>query len=337
MKKQIAILVSMIVMIFCCACTNKTDIVGEADSNAVQDEAVIDFSEVLDKMEEEQSATPVPTDEPVGDAGDDEDITFPEYEQVITDEDQTEPQGYALQMVFLGDSIFDSDRDGTGIPYLTAVQCEADVYNLAIGGTTATIDQTESAEHEKWISRGLMGLVKAMEKKIPTDIFEGTRAKEILDNPDIDFSQTDYFIIEYGINDYFEGRPISNLDEPYSVYNYVGALRCAISALRELAPDATIVICPPHYCLFFNGDRYVGDSNVTDKGAGTLRDYMEICEYVAGEQSTLFLNTYYDLGIDGYTAEQYLEDGIHLTQEGRQIYADALARIILSHEENKNN
>lgn len=107
--------------------------------------------------------------------------------------------------------------------------------------------------------------------------------------------------------------------------------------MRSLAPDCTIILCPPHYCVFYNGDRYVGDSNVTDKGAGTLRDYMGTCEYIAGEQQTLFLNTYYDLGIDSYTADQYLEDGIHLTAEARQNYADALARIILKNEETKNN
>lgn len=337
MKKKLSIFLISIMMVLCCACTDKADESNPVDSAESKNEEIIDFSDVLDQMQQEQSATPEPTEAPVEETNNAEEITFPEHEQVITEEDQTTPQGHALQLVFLGDSIFDSYRDGTGVPYLTAVQCEADVYNLAIGGTTATIDQTESAENEKWTSSGLMGLVKAMEKKIPTDIFEGKRAKAILDNPDIDFSQTDYFIIEYGINDYFEGRPISNLDEPYSVYNYVGALRCAISELRDLAPGCTIVICPPHYCMFFNGDRYVGDSNVTDKGFGTLRDYMEICEYVAGEQQTLFLNTYYDLGIDGYTAEQYLEDGIHLTAEGRQLYADALAKLILSYEEEKNN
>ena len=43
------------------------------------------------------------------------------------------------------------------------------------------------------------------------------------------------------------------------------------------------------------------------------------------------------LGIDGYTAEEYLEDGVHLTEAGRQLYADALAKIILNYEETKNN
>lgn len=335
MKKIVKIILCIMLISVCCACGKKTEDVNDVGSNATENGEIIDFDKVLEQMEQEQS-TPSPSKEPEVEASPDE-IVFPEHEQVITEEDQTEPQGNELQLVFLGDSIFDNNRDGTGIPYLTAVQCNADVYNLAIGGTTATIRPTESAENEKWESRGLMGVVKAMQKIIPTDIFVGTRTKEILDNPDIDFTKTDYFIIEYGINDYFEGTPISNLDEPYSMYNYVGALRCAISQLKDFAPDCTIVICPPHYCMFYNGDRYVGDSNVTDKGFGTLRDYMEICEYVAGENDTLFLNTYDDLGIDGYTADEYLEDGIHLTAEGRQIYADALAKMILSNEEQKNN
>ena len=54
-------------------------------------------------------------------------------------------------------------------------------------------------------------------------------------------------------------------------------------------------------------------------------------------ETVLFFNSYYDLGIDAYGADKYLEDGIHLTAEARQNYADALARIILANEETKNN
>ena len=343
MKKYMRIISIILVMILCCSCSAKSaiDEIGASTDNQAKNEDSIDLGEVIKQMKEEQTQTPSPSPSPspVEETVvvNQDDIVFPEHEQVITDDDQTEPQGKDLQLVFLGDSIFDNNRDGTGVPYLTAVQCNADVYNLAIGGTTATIKLTESAENEKWESRGLMGIVKAMTKQIPTDIFEGTRAKEILDNPNVDFSKTDYFIIEYGINDYFEGAPRSYDNETHNLHTYVGALRVAIQQLRDLAPGATIILCPPHYCLFYNGDKYVGDSNVTDKGAGTLRDYMGTCEYIDGEQQTLFLNTYYDLGIDSYTADKYLEDGIHLTQEGRQIYADALARLILAHEEEKNN
>lgn len=264
-------------------------------------------------------------------------VTEPEQEQVISEEDQIEPRGSELQLVFLGDSIFDNSRDGTGIPYRTSVICEADVYNLAIGGTCATIEEGEHAESDRWTSRGLLGIVKAMKKEIPTDIFEGTRTKEILDNPNIDFSQTDYFIIEYGINDFFRGAVRSSEDGSYDMKTYAGALRYAVSNLEELSPGAEIILCSPTYAQFYNGDWMIGDSNVVDKGFGTLFDYKGTCQYVANEQQTLFFNAYEDLGINGYTAEEYLEDGVHLTDAGRQIYAEALAHMILKYEETKNN
>ena len=93
------------------------------------------------------------------------DVDIPVQEQVITQEDQTEPRGHALQLVFLGDSIFDNNRDGTGVPFLTAEKCDADFYNLAIGGTSASIEIDEQQESELWTSRGLCGIVNALLKK----------------------------------------------------------------------------------------------------------------------------------------------------------------------------
>lgn len=262
----------------------------------------------------------------------------PEQEQVITEEDQREPEGKELQLVFLGDSIFDSNRDGTGIPYLTSVACEADVFNLSIGGTCAAIEYDESAENEKWTSTSMLGVVKAIMGDIPTDIFEGKTVKKILDNPNIDFSQTDYFIIEYGMNDFFRATPLDSADmELYDLKTYAGALRYAVDNLRDVAPDATIILCAPNYARFFDGTWMIGDGNTVNTGYGTLFDYKGICNYVANEKQTLFFNAYQDLGIDGYTAEEYLEDGVHLTEAGRRLYADALAHMILSYEETKNN
>lgn len=261
---------------------------------------------------------------------------IPVQEQVITAEDQTESKGNALQLVFLGDSIFDNNRDGTGIPYLTAVQCDADVFNLAIGGTSASIEAGESAELEKWTSRGFCGVVNAMQQKISTGIFYGTRTKDILDNPQIDFSQTDYFIVEYGTNDFFRAVRQSG-EYDFDLNTYAGALRYGVANLKELAPDATIILCSPCYAQFFSDGYMVGDGNVTNPGNGTLFDYKGTCNYIAKEAQVEFFNAYQDLGIDGYTAEEYLEDGVHLTEAGRQIYADALAHKIMVIEETKNN
>lgn len=281
---------------------------------------------VSQKEEKQEEAAPTPAIE----------LDVPVPEQVITEEDQIEPQGNALQLVFLGDSIFDNNRDGTGIPYLTAVQCEADVFNLAIAGTSATIEWDESAELETWSSRSLCGVVNAMLKNIPTDIFEGTRAKDLLDNSNIDFSQTDYFIVEYGTNDFFRAVRQSDPESDYNLKTYAGALRYGVSNLKSLAPDATIILCSPCYAQFYHDGYMVGDGNVTNSGNGTLFDYAGTCNYIAKEAQVEFFNAYQDLGINSYTAEEYLEDGVHLTDAGRQLYADALANKILKIEETKN-
>lgn len=327
----------------------KNQKVEEGNRDISSDNVIItETGEVLVKEQPkatEAPATPEPTPLEVEDYGElpppdvvpEIEVSEPEQEQVITEEDQTRPTGSSLQIVFLGDSIFDNNRDGTGIPYLTAIQCDADVYNLAIAGTCASIEIDEQYENEKWTSRSLVGIVKAMKGEISTGIFEGTRTKEILDSDEIDFKDTDYFIIEYGINDFFKATPFNNESTFYDVRTYVGALRYAVVNLGEYANDATIILCGPNYAQFFNGNNFIGDGNTLNTGYGTLFDYKGKCQYVANEQQVYFFDAYLDLGIDGYTAEEYLEDGVHLTAAGRQLYADALAEMILTIEENKNN
>ncbi len=338
-------------MIFGCGAKaeeNKSDEMLSSDNIIITE-----TGEVLEKEELEREVTPTPEPEtdkvpeivvepeeaatPDGVSVDMSQIVEPEQEQIITVEDQIEPQGKDLQLVFLGDSIFDTYRDGTGIPYRTALQCEADMYNLAIGGTCAAMDTYDPLGSEEWTSRSMVGVVKAIEGKISTDIFSNDAAKRIFDNPNVDFSKTDYFIVEYGTNDFFNAVPLDSNDEIYNLKTYAGALRYATVALREVAPDATIILCSPAYARFFDGTWMIGDGNSVNNGYGTLFDYVGICQYVAKSEQTLFLNAYQDLGIDGYTAEEYLEDGVHLTDAGRQLYADTLAKMILHHEETKNN
>lgn len=322
--------------------TEQGEVLEKENGNSVAEKEAILAEPLKEPVQNETGKVPAEnsgeTEKPEATASPTPIIIEPEQEQIITEEDQIEPTERALQLVFLGDSIFDNNRDGTGIPYLTSVQCEADVYNLAIAGTSATIETGEEWSVEEWTSRSLAGVTNAITGKIPTDIFEGTRAKEILDNPNIDFSQTDYFIIEYGLNDFFRGAPRDGFEHPYDVRCYVGALRYAVSELRGYAPDATIILCAPNYAQFYNADGWmIGDGNTLNTGYGTLFDYKGTCEYVSNEMNTLFLDAYEALGITSYTAEDYLEDGVHLTAEGRQLYADALARIINKWEETKNN
>lgn len=348
-KRNALLLIVLLVGLLISGCGRQSD--KEEEGNHVTSENVVitETGEVIEKPtaentvpiketptpeKEEKNLTPIserPTPTPAID------IDIPVQEQVISEEDQTEPHGNSLQIVFLGDSIFDNNRDGTGVPFLTAEKCEADFYNLAIGGTCASIEEDEQWETEQWTSTSLCGVVNAMLGKIPAELFAGKRAGELLSNPHIDFSKTDYFVVEYGTNDFFRGVRQSDEDDIFNQRTYAGALRYAVTNLGDVAPDATIILCSPMYAQFYKDGFMIGDGNITNNGNGTLFDYVGTCNYVANEQNTLFLNAYLDLGINGYTAEQYLEDGVHLTAEGRELYAEALSKMILNYEETKNN
>lgn len=345
-RKGICFLAAAALMLAATAgCSRKAE-EGEIGENTSADNIIItETGEVIEKQtplpeaEQEAEATPeIITVDP-------ELLVEPSPVSTVVEpaEPQVEPYDDSrMQIVFMGDSIFDNNRDdGTSVPERTAALCGANFYNLAIGGTTAAVARDEQFSFEEWSSTGLLGVVYAVTGNISTDVFERFErytVKKILDDPNVDFSQTDYFVIEYGTNDFLNATPLDSDSRDDHARTYVGALRDAVSALKRFAPDATIILCSPMYSRFFNSDGWmIGDGNGTNNGYGTLYDYKGKCEYVANEQQVLFFNAYQDLGIDGYTAEEYLEDGIHLTDSGRQLYADKLSTMILNYEETKNN
>lgn len=240
-----------------------------------------------------------------------------------------------MQIVFMGDSILDHVREYDGVAYLISQACNARVYNMSIGGTTAALMEGEQYSFDEWTSCSLLGVVHAILGDIDTEIFAPYRAGEILE--ECDFSQTDYFIIEYGVNDFLAKIPDSqytndgelrNID---ALHTYVGALNAAIGALHNAFPSAKIVLVSPHYCQFFSGEAYIGDTYSLDYGYGPMIDYSELCGYVYNEnkdKNVIYYNTILDSGIDAYSADDYLEDGIHLTSAGRRAYADYAARLI---------
>lgn len=256
----------------------------------------------------------------------------------VSENSREDEKKYDMQIVFMGDSILDNNREEAGVASLISDACNAKVYNMAIGGTTAALMPNEQYNFDTWNSQGLLGVVNAILGNIDSDVFAGTRAGEILQ--ECDFDKTDYFVIEYGVNDFLSGRiPQSRylgngdmlaVDE---VHTYSGALDTAIHLLRERFPDAKILVIGPHYCQIFNADKFVGDAYSVDYGYGTLVDFFRSAGYVADQykkDNVIFYNAMEQSGINAYTADQYLEDGVHLTEEGRRVYAEYPIRLILA-------
>lgn len=286
--------------------------------------------ESVETVGEEQSVSEQPENTLVNT----EDVPEGSAENTPTDSDD---RNYAMQIVFLGDSILDNDRGDTGVAELIGAGCNAKVYNMAIGGTTAALQIGDTREYERWSSISLVGLVNAIVGNIDPGIFDAYEAGKVLQ--ECDFAQTDYFVIEYGINDFLDGRiPQSNYLPDgeqigiASVYTYVGAMEYALETLHNSFPDARIFIFSPHYCQFFDGERFLGDSYSFNLGYGPMVEFFRCSEYVAvehREENVMFYDTMQFSGIDAYTADEYLADGIHLTEAGRRAYAEhAIERIM---------
>lgn len=251
-------------------------------------------------------------------------------------EEQEEEDKHDMQIVFMGDSILDNTREYDGVAYLISKNCNAKVYNLSMGGTTAALKEGETGDYANWDSRCLLGVVNAIVGNIDPGIFDDFKAGELM--KECDFSKTDYFVIEYGINDFLSQIPTSRYladgetrkeDEEHT---YGGALEQAVSKLKDHFPDAKIILVAPHYCQFFSGETFIGDGYSLNFGYGTLIEYVQACGYVYDqhrEENVLMYNAFENSGIDAYTADDYLEDGIHLSSQGRQKYAEDLSRKIM--------
>lgn len=207
---------------------------------------------------------------------------------------------------------------------------------MSMGGTTAALTTYEQYNFATWSSRGLLGVVNGILGNINKDIFDGYEAGKILET--CDFDKTDYFIIEYGVNDfltqqipnsrYLEGGATLAMDEAHT---YTGALQDAVSRLKERFPNAVILLVAPHYCQMFNGSTFIGDGYSLDYGYGPLITYARGAGYVAGlyeGENVIFFNAFEDSGINAETAEKYLADGIHMTPLGARVYAEKIAKII---------
>lgn len=250
--------------------------------------------------------------------------------------DEDDNRNYDMQIVILGDSIMDGDRTESGAADIISEQLNAKVYNMSIGGTTAALLPNEHYDYNNWTSCGLLGIINAIQGNISPDVFEGYAAKEILET--CDFSKTDYFIIEYGVNDFLTGKiPNSRYlenGETLAVkasHTYTGALEDAVNALKNYFPNAQILLVAPHYCQIFSGKTFIGDGYSLDYGYGPLVNFARGTGYIADqykEDGVIFFNAFENSGIDAGTADKYLADGVHMTPLGARVYAEKIAEII---------
>ena len=316
---------------------DKTDPAVEASTEASSEDVTVESNE-----NSSQAATAASSDEIVYL----EDLTEPE---IIVEENADSSSASSseeenkynvdkdLQMVFIGDSQFANGRnDGTGIAnYVQNRVPNGHSYNLGIGGSTAALESTTSnyQDYEGWTSTSFLGIVYSLEGRV-------NRNQVLVNNPDVlevmnqvDPAEVDYYFIEYGANDFFNKVQLDKYSGDTSInelYTYYGALKAGIEILKNISPNATIVLITPFYGIYKSPDgTYLGDTYITSNGFATLQDYAKKINNVAEEYGLYCLDTMFrgkcDLYLD--TADQYLMDNVHLSLTGRQIFARIIAHI----------
>ena len=250
-------------------------------------------------------------------------ISFPE-----PDLDDQNDDG-SLTIVFFGDSQFENGGENkTDIPHLVHDYIHARILNLGSGGTCAALTRNDSDDLEHWDNLSFYGMTLMLQGKASREVLEGKHQLTVMEaiNP----TEVDYYVISYGVNDFLNGiRPHIGGQESIP-HNYYGALNMGIHNLKSISPQAQFIVCTPTYTQFFNqAGAYIGDSHIHDYGIGVFDEYANQAISLARGRY-LLLDAAFDtmMDLNGINADQYLMDGIHLTEDGRRAYALTLSYII---------
>lgn len=231
-------------------------------------------------------------------------------EESVSDNDVLQVDEDKVKIVVFGDSIWNEGRGTDGISEQVMEQLDVEIYNCAIGGTTAAVDG-DVPEREEWDSRSFCGMVYVARGIIDADeLMPDDAACEVIKQ--VDFNEVDYVIVSYGLNDYFSDITVYP-KEYYDKSSYVGALRYGIHRLQKSFPHLEIILTSPTYCEWFKGERQF-----------ELGRYVECARGVAQEMDVHFLDMYHALGKNPEEKMEYLSDGVHLTSEGRALYANSV-------------
>lgn len=226
------------------------------------------------------------------------------------------------RLVFFGDSVIGNYSDSTSIPSAVAYLSGCEAYNLGVGGTPAAFAGPDRYSFtvlvDSFLERKAVTLPESF--VCPRDMAAYYEKEKEQDGRRL------CFVVNYGLNDYFNGSLVENDGEPLDISTYAGALRSGVRKLRAAYPEAAVILAAPNYVEYFTQ----GQEKQGAEG-GCLTDYVAAAERVAREESVIFMNNYYDLGIDSSNSRFYLADGCHPGDNGRFMYAQALIRLISSH------
>lgn len=104
-------------------------------------------------------------------------------------------------------------------------------------------------------------------------------------------------------------------------------LEHSVAAIKEMNPKARIILIDPLNGWLPVDGEYVAFADI-DNGGGKLNDYIDATERVAKDENLLCVNMSDVIAFSKDDPKKYFEDGSHLTELGRKIYAQYLTEKI---------
>ncbi len=214
---------------------------------------------------------------------------------------------------FIGDSIFGNFRDETAVSSFFRDMTGAQVFNLGEGGMSAVYTANASSDMGAAFNyllgkedlRTFSGRCYEL-KSYYSYYLAAARLKET-------GGENSVFIIEFGLNDYFNGIGDDEFRD---------AISKLISELKNVYPKGEILVLSPGYISMYNNGTMLPGAT-----GSVLQAYRDATIEVAAGRNVEYLSLTDDLGFTQEETESYLlPDLVHYNENGRYLLAQGLAR-----------
>ncbi len=233
-------------------------------------------------------------------------------------QEQKQPTDYPdfsnWEIVFFGDSIIALEDSSSAVPEVVAGFSKATVFDCAKGGIAASYTGEDEYYFPAITESFITGQTTNYEAG--ENLVNGINAFHNTSSADKNLC----FVINFGLNDYFQGYEPDNKENPWDMSTYGGSLRTGIENLKDVYPNAMIIVATPNPISFYDFGM-----SPTGEGGYVLEEYVTVARQVAEEMGVLCMDNYAKLGITPENSAEYLlTDGVHLNGRGRWCYAKAL-------------
>lgn len=154
---------------------------------------------------------------------------------------------------------------------------------------------------------------------------DNTRSYNNLCN--LDFDNITTMTIFFGTNDFTANVPLGENND-FSDATFKGSMNYIIKVFQEKYPHIQLNFITPIYRTVIPDNRVIDCDSYENLLGLKLVDYVEAIKEVGNIYNVPVLDLYHTSGINKYTAEYYLADGTHPTDEGYKIIGEKIGSFL---------